>query len=98
MRVPHELDDTIKALNCMFNSEDACPECPCVFRDGKLPCEMNVARKAHQLLYRLVPIKPEKFMDGLVERFRCKCGAHLFHTGKSKWNYCPICGQAVKWE
>jgi ribosomal protein S27AE len=44
-------------------------------------------------------VEPEKFMDGLVQRYKCrKCGKHLVYARFAKDNYCSKCGQAVKWE
>ena len=44
------------------------------------------------------PVEPGSFMDGHVQRFACKkCGKHLLYTEWGRDNYCPKCGQAVKW-
>lgn len=51
------------------------------------------------LLKEQEAVEPEKFMDGQVERYKCrKCGKHLLYASFAKDNYCSKCGQAVKWE
>ena len=86
-----DIEKVLEGLEyCQRREDGSCIGCP-----GDMECWCDEAIK---LLEKQKPIEPEFFMDGLVERFRCKCGAHLFHTGQSKWNYCPICGQAVKWD
>lgn len=44
------------------------------------------------------PVEPEAFMDDTEKRYRCKCGTVLMKGFRYHWNYCPKCGQAVKWE
>ena len=62
----------------------------------------ETARQALDLIDELLkeqePIEPEMVIDGLGERYRCKCGAFLFKFGNYSWGYCPYCGKKMKWE
>lgn len=59
----------------------------------------NIARASLALLKEQEAVPPEKFMDGHVQRYKCrKCGKHLLYTSFAKDNYCSKCGQKVKWE
>ena len=63
-------------------------------------CGLGITmEKALALLKAQEPIKP--ILTG--ETFLCgKCGAEVLiyeeHLFEKRYNYCPECGQAVKWE
>jgi small nuclear ribonucleoprotein (snRNP)-like protein len=85
----NDLTDTIRQLNQHIKdlSEYMTPY-------GKL----EDVKACAELLKEKEPIEPEMIMDGLIERYRCKCGAHLFKSGDYRWDYCPYCGKKMKWE
>lgn len=86
--------------NCI--TEPKCKDCPweqCEqFNQKKVSIPVTLALDVLNLLKEQEPIEPKVIMDGLIERYRCKCGAHLFRCGNYRWDYCPYCGTKMKWE
>ncbi len=66
--------------------------------DEIMPNCSPLVRDALELLKEQEAVEPEKFMDGQVQRYKCrKCGKRLLYASFAKDNYCSKCGQAVKW-
>ncbi len=58
-----------------------------------------ILRGAYELLKEQEPIEPISYMDGVVQRFTCrKCGRHLLYARWGRYDFCPYCGQGVKWD
>lgn len=63
----------------------------------ELPIEQ--AKDILVLLKEQEPIEPEVFMDGIIERYKCRrCGKHLIKTRFWKDNYCSLCGSEILWK
>ena len=96
------LEETFVALGCCvgeFPGEEYCKNC--VYQPYRFgTCKDDAIRDARKKLLERKDIKkkPIKFMDGLVERYKCECGQHLLHANYGNWDYCPKCGQAIGWE
>ena len=97
------IEEITTALDCFlgeFPGEEFCQSCTYRRQYGLGRCTDMAIHDAIQKLYERkdLPKKPIKFMDGLVERYRCECGCHLLYANYGRWNYCPKCGQAIYWE
>ena len=96
------LEETITALGCCvgeFPGEEYCKKCVFQpYRFGK--CNADAIRDAQKRLLERKDLKkkPIKFMDGIVERYKCECGCNLLHANYGSWEYCPQCGQAIGWD
>lgn len=95
-------EKVIKGLErCMLSYKDGCDECPYI---GKGMCQELLGENAIALLKAKEPVEPtEPDEDNMV----C-CGACGSPVGYEvlepsgmdyvRYNYCPNCGRAVKWE
>ena len=96
----------IKGLECCVTMPDIYPRCEeCPYADAEGTCaNMNgLHRDALALLEAQEPVKP--VVD--IDTWKCgNCGHTLEHQQllgdnvlfHEQYNYCPECGQAVKWE
>lgn len=67
------------------------------YRDDHIAMYQAEIKRLEALLKEQEAVEPEMFMDGQVERYKCrKCGKHLLYASFAKDNYCSKCGQAVK--
>lgn len=92
----------IKGLECLITSEVPCDGCP--YNEGEnSSCLKNIAKDALELLKEQEPVEPSVDVDTYV----CpNCGHRLEHQGKlgdnvifdERYNFCPECGKAVKWD
>ena len=92
-----DIEKVIKGLECC--TKLGCHH-GCEYKSySPMTCRQELEKDALKLLKEQKAVEPEKFMDGLVQRYKCrKCGKHLLYASFAKDNYCSKCGQAVKWE
>ena len=89
-----KLDDVIWSLGrCSCGVPDACRDC----KYDKLPariCVQHLTKDALELLKKQEAVEPKHNPLSPTDWFCGKCGMCIsrFH------DYCPSCGQAVKWE
>ena len=96
-----ELDKVIKAIECCIDEKHGCYNCEFKYTDGKVACRMfeesynriptELIKDALELLKKQIPMKLHR--SG-THTFCARCGTAF---GKSA-DFCPHCGQAVKWE
>ena len=106
----HEkLEKIIKELECCVSLNNNWPKCTnCDYADEfhNYDCETYLLRDALMLLKAQEPVIVEERAD--TGTINCpKCGQQFARVGRDKSiyldtdeepNYCPKCGQAVKWE
>lgn len=93
---------TVKqATHCMkFNCELAvCEECDLYGTVGTDHCFEDACREAIKALEKQIPKKvKQSIVDGKMAR-RCPNNCEITYiTQYASINYCPYCGQAIKWE
>lgn len=106
-----DIEKVIKAIECCIDDKHGCYNCEFKYTDGKVACRMfeesynsiptELIKNALELLKKQEPMKPTvhgTWTDGFTtyEAYYCKSCNGLLQ--KNDWQFCPWCGQAVKWE
>ncbi len=95
-------EQVLQGLKCsQYSSKSHCDGCPYAYDaydglTGILDCTADLACDALELLKEQEPVKPEVYWVANEYKFyrcpACKIGWHY------KYDYCPKCGRAVKWD
>lgn len=101
-----KLDKVIEALrHCLpITKEDGvltCDTCPYYRCEDGVRLSVALIEDIRELLKKQEPMKPTvhgKWTDGFTtyDAYYCKSCNGLLQ--KNDWQFCPWCGQAVKWE